>query len=164
MGRGRGSTWETQGVASRRAVTRSPESNLGAPIAGAFHHQTTAETAARLRAGGWDPSSSTGYFGAGLYLSREQTEAGTYGGEDLVFEAELKRPFDASDDEGLELLEEIGQLVIEKIGPPDGSGEWLRAKSAGITEEMRSRGYDGVLTSEDDIVVFDRDSAHVSGS
>lgn len=163
MGRGQGPADDAPKV-GRRNAARSLEANVADPISAALHHQTSAKIAERLPSGEWDPSSSTGYFGAGLYLSREQTESGTYGGEDMVFEVVLERPFDASDDEGLELFEEIEVMVREKIGSPDGSEEWLRRKSEAITQELRSRGYDGVLTSEGDVVVFDRDSARVCGS
>lgn len=157
MGRGQGS--EQEGVAAtRRGGARSIDSNFGSPVSAVLHHQTDAEAAERLRAGEWDSSRSTGYFGAGLYLSREESEDGMYGDESLHFQVSLARPFDAGDDDGLELFDEIETIVRERIGRPDGTVDWQLRKAAAITDELVSRGYDGVLTSEGDVVVFGPES------
>lgn len=131
--------------------------------AGVFFHQTSPETAATLSSGKFDPSRSTGYYGAGLYVSPEKSPEGTYGGTDVEMAVRLKNPFRADSDEGFAEFDALEQEVKAGMPPADGTTEWVTDKAQRLTAELKKRGHDGLVDPEGNLVVFDAGSARPMG-
>jgi hypothetical protein len=154
-----------------------PEGGKAAEIIA--YHGTSQEAAKSIEAKGFNPKITNGqFYGSGVYLSSDQTEAAKYGESVIPLKVKLDNPFilDMSKYRSVEewydeiqkdidypLKNDYGEAVTVHQTDLEGGKiaklktEAIEAAQA-ITDYLKDKGYDGVIVKEkgnpDEIVVF----------